>query len=52
MLGELAPIRERAREFEENHQLVRNILQEGAEEARDVAEETMDEVRSAIGLNY
>jgi len=52
VLGELAPIRERAREFEEDPQLVRNILQEGAEAARDVAEETMDEVRSAIGLNY
>jgi tryptophanyl-tRNA synthetase len=52
VLGELAPIRERAREFEENPQLVRNILQEGAEAARDIAEETMDEVRSAIGLNY
>jgi len=52
VLGELAPIRERAREFEENPQLVRNILQEGAEAARDVADKTMDEVRSAIGLNY
>jgi len=52
VLGELAPIRERAREFEEDPQLVRNILQEGAEAARDVAEETMGEVRSAIGLNY
>jgi tryptophanyl-tRNA synthetase len=52
ILGELAPIRERAREFEEDPQLVRNILQEGGEAARDVAEETMDEVRAAIGLNY
>ena len=52
VLGELAPLRERAREFEEDPQLVRNILQEGAEAARDVAEETMDEVRSAIGLKY
>ena len=52
VLGELAPIRERAREFEEDPQLVRNILQEGAEAARDVADETMDEVRAAIGLNY
>jgi len=50
--GELAPIRERAREFEEDPQLVRNILREGGEAARDVASETMDEVRSAIGLNY
>ena len=52
VLGELAPLRERAREFEADPQLVRNILQEGGEEARDVAEETMDEVRAAIGLNY
>ncbi len=52
VLGELAPIRERAREFEEDPQLVRNILREGGEAARDVAEETMDEVRAAIGLNY
>ncbi len=52
VLGELAPIRERAREFEEDPQLVRNILQEGGEAARDVADETMDEVRAAIGLKY
>ncbi len=50
--SELAPIRERAREFEGDPQLVRNILLEGGEAARDVAEETMAEVRSAIGLNY
>ncbi|VAW79206.1 Tryptophanyl-tRNA synthetase [hydrothermal vent metagenome] len=50
--SELAPIRERAREFEEDPQLVRNILREGGEAARDTAEETMDEVRSAIGLKY
>jgi tryptophanyl-tRNA synthetase len=52
VLGELAPIRERAREFEQDHTLVRNILREGGEAARDVAEETLDEVRAAIGLNY
>ena len=52
VLGELAPIRERAREFEEDPQLVRNILLEGGEAARSVAEETMDEVRSVIGLKY
>ncbi len=50
--SELAPIRDRAREFEEDPQLVRNILREGGEAARDVATETMDEVRAAIGLNY
>ena len=52
VLGELKPIRSRAREFEADPQLVRNILQEGGEAARDVADETMDEVKSAIGLKY
>ena len=52
MRSELAPIRERAREFEEDPQLVRNILREGGEAAGDIAEETMNEVRAAIGLNY
>ncbi len=50
--AELAPIRERAREYEEDPQLVRNILREGGEAARDVANETMVEVRDVIGLNF
>ncbi len=49
---ELQPIRERAKEFEEQPSLVRNIIAEGCEEARDVARETMDEVRKVMGLNY
>ena len=52
VLQELAPIRERALEFAGNPQLVRNIITEGAEEARSVARETLVEVRQAIGLNY
>ncbi len=52
VLTELAPIRERARQFEENPQLVRNILQQGGEAAGDVADETLNEVKSAIGLKY
>lgn len=49
---ELRPIRERAQEFEEQPSLVRNIIAEGCEEARDAARETMEEVRKAMGLNY
>ena len=52
VLTELAPIRERARQFEEDPQLVRNILQHGGEAARDVADETLSEVKAAIGLKY
>jgi tryptophanyl-tRNA synthetase len=50
--AELEPIRERAREFTEQPELVRNIVAEGSEEARDVARETLKEVRSAMGLSY
>jgi tryptophanyl-tRNA synthetase len=52
VLSELAPIRDRARQFEEDPQLVRNILQQGGEAARDIADETLSEVKSAIGLKY
>ena len=50
VLAELTPIRERALEIVENSNLVRNIIEEGCEEARDVAQETMDDVREAMGL--
>ena len=49
---ELKPIQERAREFEEQPELVRNIIAEGCEEARDMAQETLDEVRQAMSLSY
>jgi tryptophanyl-tRNA synthetase len=52
VLTELVPIRERARQFEEDPQLVRNILQQGGEAAGDVADETLNEVKAAIGLKY
>ncbi len=52
VLQELKPIQERAREFEEQPELVRSIIAEGCEEARDQAQETMEEVRQAMSLNY
>lgn len=52
VLGELAPIQERAREYEADPSLVQNVLNEGTEAARDVAEATMTEVRRAMGLAY
>ena len=52
ILKELAPIRERAQEFEENPKLVRSIIAEGNEAARDVAGDTLEEVRDAMGLSY
>ncbi len=49
---ELEPIQERARSYEEQPEIVRNIIQEGGERARSTARETMEEVREAMGLNY
>ena len=50
--AELAPLQERALDYEQNPDLVRSILAEGAEHARDEARETLVEVRQAMGLNY
>jgi tryptophanyl-tRNA synthetase len=50
--AELKPIRERAVELEEDPTLVRNIIQDGCEKASDLADETMRDVREAMGLNY
>jgi tryptophanyl-tRNA synthetase len=52
VIAELAPIRERAAEYAEDPTLAKNIIAEGSEHARDVADETLDDVRQAIGLGY
>lgn len=52
VVAELAPIRERARQYEDNLSLVKSIINEGSERARDEARDTLQEVRQAMGLNY
>ncbi len=52
VIEELKPMRERAAPYEEDPTLVRNILADGCEKARATAEETMRDVRDAMGLNY
>lgn len=49
---ELAPVRERALDYQDSPELIRSILAEGAERARDEARETLGEVRQALGLVY
>ncbi len=48
---ELAPLQQRAIDYEGSPELVRSILAEGAEHARDEARETLADVRRAMGLN-
>lgn len=50
--AELAPIRERAKEFEADHGLVKNTINDGCERARDAAKQTIIEVRQVMGLEY
>ncbi len=49
---ELQSFKENAAEYENNPELVKNIINEGCERARDLARETMDDVRQAMGLIY
>ena len=46
----LAPIQERRKRYEEHPQLVWDVLEEGTERARKVAQATMAEVRAAVKL--
>lgn len=50
--AELAPMQQRAREFEANPEAVRLIIAEGNERAREAARDTLIEVRQVMGLQY
>ena len=50
--AELMPIRERRANFAQNTAEVYEMLQEGSRKANVVANQTLAEVREAIGLNY
>ena len=50
--AELAPMRERAQVYLDDPTLVRNIIADGCEKARKLAQETMRDVREAMGLSY
>jgi tryptophanyl-tRNA synthetase len=49
---ELKPIQARAQEYVGQPDLIRDIVHRGSEAARDVARDTLDEVRRAMGLSY
>lgn len=52
ILAEQKPMFERAQRYVEDPTLVRNIVEDGCERARVVAQETMRDVREAMGLSY
>ncbi len=52
VLEEQQPMRERAKQYEDNPDLVKTIVAEGCEKARAIARDTIEDVRSAMGLDY
>jgi len=43
---------ERAKEYEDNPELLKTIVSNGCEAARDIAQETLKEVKQVMGLDY
>ena len=52
VLAEQAPMRERAQRYLDDPTLLRNIVADGCEKAQKLAQETMRDVREAMGLAY
>ncbi|MCE1239579.1 MAG: tryptophan--tRNA ligase [Azonexaceae bacterium] len=52
ILKEQAPMRERAQVYLDDPTLVKNIIADGCEKARELARETMRDVRESMGLEY
>lgn len=50
--GVLAPIRERRAQYAEDMDYVYQVLREGSEKANGVANQTLEEVQDAMGINY
>jgi tryptophanyl-tRNA synthetase len=50
--AQLGPIRKRREEFAQDIPSVYAMLKEGSQKANAVAEQTLAEVRAAIGVNY
>jgi len=52
ILREQVPMRERAQIYLDDPTLVKNIIADGCEKARELARETMRDVRESMGLEY
>jgi tryptophanyl-tRNA synthetase len=52
ILAEQQPMFERAQKYLDDPSLLRSIIADGCDKARKVAQETMREVREAMGLSY
>jgi tryptophanyl-tRNA synthetase len=51
IIEHISPLREKRKEFENNPEIVRNILKNGKEKAKEIVEKKMELVRTNIGVN-
>jgi tryptophanyl-tRNA synthetase len=51
IINYISPMREKRKEFENNPEIVRNILKNGKEKAKEIVEKKMELVRTNIGVN-
>jgi len=52
VLKEQGGVRARIKDYQDDPETVKGIINEGCEAARDVARETLEEVRRAMGMDY
>lgn len=52
VLKEQAPIRDKIKNYNQDMELVHSIVSEGNESAREIARQTLKEVRQAVGLEH
>ena len=52
MANFVKPIREKAADIQNNHDLLSKVIKEGAEKARESASKTLHLVRNSINMNY
>jgi len=50
--AELKPMQDRIKDYDGDRSAIETIINNGCEEARDVARDTIEEVRKAMGLMY
>ncbi|MBA5248154.1 MAG: tryptophan--tRNA ligase [Gammaproteobacteria bacterium] len=50
--NELEPMQERIAKYQSDPELIKQIIHDGSAKARNVAQETMAEVREAMGIDY
>ncbi len=52
MVAFITPIRQKAESIYQDRNYLKNVLEEGAEKARQSARQTIEQAREMIGLNY